>query len=154
VAKELSGGRVVGVDLLPIEEIEGVETIRGDIRFEATVEKIRERIKTPYLNTGITKDGADVVICDAAPSLSGSWSYDHARSIDLATSALECARKLLKPEGRFAVKVFQGDMFPEFLDKVRRHFVKVQAFTPKATRKQSAEIYVIGKRLVPDVDTE
>jgi len=144
VAKELSGGVVVGVDLLPIEEIEGVETIRGDIRLDATVEKIKEKIKTPYLK------GADAVICDAAPTLSGNWSYDHARSIDLASSALECARKLLKPEGRFAVKVFQGDMFPEFLDKVRRHFAKVQAFTPKATRKQSAEIYVIGKRLVQD----
>lgn len=138
VAKELSGGRVIGVDMLPIEEIEGVETIKGDIRLDATVEKIRERIKK----------GADAVICDAAPSLSGNWSYDHARSIDLASSALECARKLLKPEGKFVVKVFQGDMFPEFLNKVRRHFARVQAFTPKATRKQSAEIYVIGKRLL------
>lgn len=139
VAKELSGGKVVGVDILPIEEIEGVETIKGDIRLEATVEKIRKKIK---------KEGADVVICDAAPNLSGNWSYDHARSIDLASSALECARKLLKPGGRFAVKVFQGDMFPEFLDKVRRHFAKVQGFSPEASRKQSAEIYVIGKQLL------
>lgn len=139
VAKELSGGKVVGVDILPIEEIEGVETIKGDIRLEATAEKIKEKIK---------KEGSDVVICDAAPNLSGNWSYDHARSIDLATSALECARKLLKPEGRFAVKVFQGDMFPEFLDKVRRYFGKVRAFSPEATRKQSAEIYVIGKGLL------
>ncbi len=138
VAKELSGGRVVGVDILPIEEIDGVDTIKGDIRLDVTVEKIREKIQ---------KEGADVVICDAAPNLSGNWSYDHARSIDLATSALECARKILKPGGGFAVKVFQGDMFPEFLDRVRRHFVKVKAFSPEASRKQSAEIYVIGKQL-------
>ncbi len=142
VAKELSGGRVVGVDILPIEEIDGVDTIKGDIRLDVTVEKIRESIK---------KEGADVVICDAAPNLSGNWSYDHARSIDLATSALECARKILKPGGNFAVKVFQGDMFPEFLDKVRQHFVKVQAFSPEASRKQSAEIYVIGKRLLDTI---
>ena len=102
----------------------------------------------------LAEDGADVVLCDAAPNLSGNWSYDHARSIDLASSALECARKLLKPEGRFAVKVFQGDMFPEFLDKVRRYFGKVRAFSPEATRKQSAEIYVIGKRLVQGADAE
>jgi 23S rRNA (uridine2552-2'-O)-methyltransferase len=92
-----------------------------------------------------------VVICDAAPNLSGNWSYDHARSIDLATSALECARKILKPGGGFAVKVFQGDMFPEFLEMVRQHFVKVKAFSPEASRKQSAEIYVIGKRLLDTI---
>ncbi len=141
VSKELTGGKVIGVDMLPIEEIEGVKTIKGDIRLDATVEKIREIIR---------KDGADVVLCDAAPNLSGNWSYDHARSIDLATSALECARKILKPGGNFAVKVFQGDMFPGYLNKMRRYFAKVQAFSPEASRKQSAEIYVIGRQLLPD----
>lgn len=141
VAKELSGGKVLGVDILPIDEIEGVDVIKGDIRLDTTIEKIRGKIE---------KDGADVVICDAAPNLSGSWSYDHARSIDLATSALECARKILKPGGNFAVKVFQGDMFPGFLNKVREYFGKVQAFSPEASRKQSAEIYVIGKQLLTD----
>lgn len=139
VAKELSGGKVVGVDILPIEKIDGVDVIRGDIRLDATVEEIREKLG---------KEGADTVICDAAPDLSGSWSYDHARSIDLAKSALECALKLLKPGGGFAVKVFQGDMFPDFLDKTRQYFVKVKAFSPEASRKQSAEIYVIGKQML------
>ncbi len=139
VAKEISGGKVVGVDILPIEKIEGVETIKGDIRLDATVEKINEIIR---------KEGADVVICDAAPNLTGNWSYDHARSIDLATSALECAGKILKPGGGFAVKVFQGDLFPDFLDMVRQSFVKVKAFSPVASRKQSAEIYVIGRELL------
>jgi 23S rRNA (uridine2552-2'-O)-methyltransferase len=142
VAKELSGGVVIGVDILPIGTIEGVETIKGDIRLPKTVEKIRKKMK---------KEGADVVICDAAPDLSGNWSYDHARSIDLVTSALECALNILKPGGAFAVKVFQGDMFPDFLNKVRGHFVKVQAFSPDASRKQSAEIYVIGKQMLSGV---
>jgi len=141
VAKELSGGTVLGVDILDIEEIEGVDLIKGDIRLDRTIEKIREKIKS---------GGADAVICDAAPNLSGSWSYDHARSIDLATSALECARKVLKTGGSFAVKVFQGDMFPGFLNKARGIFGKVQAFSPVASRKQSAEIYVIGKELLTD----
>ena len=141
VAQELSGGKVIGVDILPIKEIEGVETLKGDIRLDAIVEKIREMVK---------KEGADVVLCDAAPNLSGNWSYDHARSIDLASSALLCAKKILKPGGGFAVKVFQGDMFPDFLNKVRRYFEKVQAFSPVASRKQSAEIYVIGKKLLND----
>lgn len=141
VAKELSEGKVLGVDILQIEKIEGVDFIKGDIRLDVTVEKIREIIK---------KEGADVVLCDAAPNLSGNWSYDHARSIDLATSALECARKILIPGGNFAVKVFQGDMFPDFLNKVRSNFMKVQAYSPEASRKQSAEIYVIGRELVSD----
>ncbi|MCX9015237.1 MAG: 23S rRNA (uridine(2552)-2'-O)-methyltransferase [Candidatus Methanoperedens sp.] len=139
VAYELSGGRVVGVDLLKIKDIEGVDTIKGDIRLDETVGKIRELIG---------EDGADAVICDAAPNLSGNWSYDHARSIDLATSALECALKILKLGGVFAVKVFQGDMFPDFINKARGYFVKVQAFSPEASRSQSAEIYVIGRRLL------
>ncbi len=137
VAHELSGGRVVGVDILPIEEIEGVETIKGDIRLDSTVEKIKDVLGNK---------GADAVICDAAPNLSGNWSYDHARSIDLATSALECAGKILKPGGRFAVKVFQGDMFPRFLEKARGYFMNVRAFSPEASRKQSAEIYVVCKK--------
>lgn len=141
VAKELSGGIVVGVDILDIEEIECVDVIKGDIRLDKTIEKIRKKIKS---------DKTDVVICDAAPNLSGSWSYDHARSIDLSTSALECARKILKNGGSFAVKVFQGDMFPDFLNKVRLYFGKVQAFSPEASRQQSAEIYVIGKELLTD----
>jgi 23S rRNA (uridine2552-2'-O)-methyltransferase len=141
VAKELSGGKVVGVDILPIDEIEGVYIIKGDIRQEKTVGKIREMI---------INDGADVVLCDAAPNLSGNWSLDHARSIDLATSALECALQILKTGGNFAVKVFQGDMFPGYLNKVRQHFAKVQAFSPGASRKESAEIYVIGKQMLPE----
>lgn len=137
VAREISEGMVIGVDIQKIDRIEGVETIKGDIRLDETVEKIKEKIGE-----------ADVVICDAAPNLSGNWSYDHARSIDLATSAFECARLILKTGGRFVVKVFQGDMFPEYLDKIRPHFVKVQAFSPEASRKQSAEIYVYGKQLL------
>lgn len=135
VAKELSGGKVLGVDILKIGEIEGVETIKGDIRLDATVDRIKAIIQ-----------GADVVLCDAAPNLSGNWCYDHGRSIDLATSALECARKILKPGGNFAVKVFQGDMFPDFLNKVHRSFIRSQAFSPPASRDPSAEIYVIGKQ--------
>ena len=125
VAKELSGGKVVGVDILEIEEIEGVDIIKGDIRLDKTIDKIREKIKS---------DRADVVICDAAPNLSGSWSYDHGRSIDLSTCALECARKILKNGGSFAVKVFQGDMFPDFLNKVQRDFWKGTGFFSRGVK--------------------
>ncbi len=139
IAKELSGGRVIGVDLQRIKPIDGVDTIKGDMTADRTIEKI---IKL------VGKDGADVVICDAAPNLSGNWSLDHARSIDLVTSALECAKKILKPKGHFVVKVFEGDMFKGFIDEVRNNFTYVRAYTPKASRSQSAEIYIIGKKFL------
>jgi 23S rRNA (uridine2552-2'-O)-methyltransferase len=139
VAKELSGGKVLGVDLQRIDPIEGVETIQGDINADSTIQKI---IKI------VGAKGADVVLCDAAPNLSGNWSYDHARSIELATSALECAKKILKPNGKFVVKVFQGDMFNDYLSTVRENFVHVKAYSPQASRSQSAEIYVIGKKFL------
>ncbi len=137
VAKQISGGKVVGVDIQSIKEIEGVVTIKGNICHSSTIEKIKEEIG----------EEVDVVLCDAAPDLSGNWSYDHARSIDISMCALECARKLLKPKGRFVVKVFQGDMFLNFMKHVKKYFVKVKAFSPEASRKHSAEMYVIGKYL-------
>jgi 23S rRNA (uridine2552-2'-O)-methyltransferase len=139
VAKELSGARVVGVDLRKIAPIEGVETIVGDITSDRTIAKIFDMVG---------KAGADVVICDAAPNLSGNWSYDHARSIDLTRSALGCAKKILKPGGHFVVKVFQGDMFKDFVDEVQDNFTYTQSYSPKASRSQSAEIYVIGKKFL------
>ncbi|NPE31642.1 TRAM domain-containing protein, partial [Methanococcoides sp. SA1] len=111
----------------------------GDITSDETIKTIIEMVG---------EGGADVVICDAAPNLSGNWSLDHARSIDLTTSALECAKKILKPKGHFIVKVFQGDMFKEYMDKVRESFTYTRAFSPKASRQESAEIYVIGKKLL------
>ena len=139
VAKEISKGRVVGVDLQRIVPMEGVETIKGDITSDNTVRKIMELVG---------EKGVDVVICDAAPNLSGNWSLDHARSIDLSKSALGCAKKILKPSGNFAVKVFQGDMFKDFFDEVRNNFTHTKAHSPGASRSQSAEIYIIGKKLL------
>lgn len=91
VAKELSGGLVVGVDIENIEPIEGVTTIKGDITDEETLERIRDAIG----------GSADVVISDAAPNLSGIWDVDHARSVDLARAALRIAKQLLRPGGNF-----------------------------------------------------
>lgn len=139
IAKELAGGKVIGVDLQRIEPIEGVKIIQGNINAESTIKKITEAVGTKRI---------DVVLCDAAPNLSGNWSYDHARSIELATSALECAKKILKPKGNFVVKVFQGDMFNDYLKEVRENFVRTAAYSPKASRSQSAEMYVIGKKFL------
>ncbi len=139
VAKELSGGRVLGVDLQKIEEIPKVTTIKGDITADSTIEKILEFAG---------KGGVDVVLCDAAPNLTGNWALDHARGIELNRAAFECAKKILKPKGTFVVKVFQGDMFKDFFDDVKGEFVHVRAYTPQASRSTSAEIYIIAKKFL------
>lgn len=139
MAKELSGGRVLGVDIQKIKPIDGVETIKGDITSDETLKKIENMMG---------EHSADAVICDASPNLTGNWSLDHGRSIDLSRAALGCAKELLKPGGNFIVKVFQGDMFKEFLDEVKDNFVFVKSYTPIASRKQSAEIYIIGKKFL------
>ncbi|MDV0446699.1 Ribosomal RNA large subunit methyltransferase E [Methanosarcinaceae archaeon Ag5] len=138
VARELSGGRILGVDLQPIREIEGVTTIKGDITAQETIDRILE----------FSKGGVDVVLCDAAPNLSGNWVLDHARGIELNDAAFECAKKILKPKGTFVVKVFQGDLFKDFYDRVSAEFVFVKSYSPQASRSTSAEIYVIAKRFI------
>lgn len=135
VAAELSGGGpVVGVDLQRIEPVEGAVAIRGDMTSEETQAKVIETIKK-----------ADVVVCDAAPNLSGNWALDHARSIDLARTALGVAVKILAPGGNFLAKAFQGDLYQGFVDEVGRHFSRVRTYKSPASRQQSAEIYVIGQ---------
>ena len=138
VAEKLSGGKIVGVDLEGISFIPGVTTFRADITAESTVDLVKEALGGE----------ADVVICDAAPNLSGAWDRDHAVSVDLARSALKMAKKLLKPRGNFVVKVFQGDMFIDYLNDVRKEFATVHAHSPIASRKESAETYVVAKRLL------
>lgn len=139
VVRNLTSGKVVGVDLKRIEPIKGVTTLKGDITSATTIKRIGEIVG---------EKGVDTVICDAAPNLSGNWSLDHARSIDLATSALECAKLLLNPKGNFVVKVFHGDMFKDYLEEVKKHFSYVRSHSPKASRSESAEMYVIGKKFL------
>jgi hypothetical protein len=85
------------------------------------------------------------VLSDAAPNLAGDWSYDHARSVDLAEHALACAQKILRPGGNFVVKVFQGDLFPGYLQNVKVLFRNVYSHSPMASRKASAEMYIVAK---------
>jgi 23S rRNA (uridine2552-2'-O)-methyltransferase len=138
VAKKLSDGKIVGVDLVTIIPIPDVITFKADMTQEATADLIKEAIG------GM----ADVVISDAAPNLTGAWDMDHAVSVDLARSALKMAKKLLKPRGNFVVKIFQGDMFTDYLNEVRREFASVQAHSPAASRKESAETYIVAKKLL------
>jgi 23S rRNA (uridine2552-2'-O)-methyltransferase len=80
-----------------------------------------------------------------SPNITGNYSMDHARSVDLAEHAYEVAKRLLKKNGSFVVKVFQGDLFDDYLKKVKASFGFTKIHSPKASRKSSSEVYVVGK---------
>ncbi len=137
IAKERVGpnGKVVGVDLQHIAPLEGVSTIKGDITKQETVEELRS----------LLGGNADVVISDMSPNISGNYSIDHARSVDLCTHALNFARQTLRPGGSLVMKIFEGDMINAFLKDVRSSFTSVKLHSPKASRSQSSEIYIVAK---------
>ncbi|HNX18094.1 MAG TPA: RlmE family RNA methyltransferase [Methanoregula sp.] len=134
VLRTLTKGRVLGIDLNPIASLEGVETLEGDLTDPAVQKQAREMLGT-----------VSIVVCDAAPKLSGHKSYDQARAIALGEEALHFACHVLKPGGNFAIKSFQGVDFPELLTEIKEHFYVVKTYSTKATRKGSTEIYIIAK---------
>jgi 23S rRNA (uridine2552-2'-O)-methyltransferase len=131
-----SEGFVLGVDFSIIQPVEeaNVCAIIGDITQPETIKKIKEIL--PSL--------ADAVISDVSPNVSGVWEVDHARQIELARSSLAIAAKILRSGGNFFVKVFQGDMFDDFIREVKNYFRRVKIIKPKASRAKSAEIFVLG----------
>jgi len=141
VAKVLAGekGVVISVDLQRIEKIEDVVLITRDItKEEETVTAIKDLMKG--------RDAVDVVISDASPKLSGNRDYDHFRSSELSTSALNIASALLMKNGNFVAKIFQGAYYDKFYRAVKEKFRYARAYSPEASRKRSAEVYVIGKK--------
>jgi len=129
-------GFVLGVDIQPISKLpqENVKTIVADITDPATVELIEKNLpRRP-----------DVVLSDTSPQITGVWAVDHFKSIELAQSALKAAESLLAPGGKFLVKVFQGELFEDFLKEVGEMFDFVKVSKPSASRGRSAETYVLG----------
>ncbi len=127
-------GLIIGVDLVEIAPLPNVYFIRGDITREETLEKIVK----------VANGKIDLVLSDCSPNVSGIWELDHARQIYLAETSLKIARKVLRKGGKFVVKVFQGDLFNDYLDKVREFFKIVKVTKPEASRKESAEMYIIA----------
>ncbi|TYL39538.1 23S rRNA (uridine(2552)-2'-O)-methyltransferase [Natronococcus pandeyae] len=143
VAAEKVGprGQVIGVDLQRIKDLEEpsvndrIETLRGDM----TEERTRERV------TDAAGGTVDVVVSDMAPNMTGEYSLDQARSLHLARQAFETALELLDSGGNFVAKVFDGPDVDEFRAEVEEEFQYVRATTPKASRKESSELFLIAK---------
>jgi 23S rRNA (uridine2552-2'-O)-methyltransferase len=141
VAKELVGenGTVIAADLSAMNPLEGVQCIQGDLTKVETIEQIKELMD---------RRQADVVLSDMSPDISGNYSVDQARSAWLCECALGAAEQLLKPNGHFICKIFEGEDTKEFLEKVRQRFTVVKIFAPEASRKSSSEVYIIAKSYI------
>jgi len=139
-------GRVVGVDLQRIEPLglANVQTVTGDVTQAAVLQKI----------IALCGGKADAVLSDLAPKLSGIRDRDEARAAELVDLAIGFARQVLRPGGTFLAKLFMGPAAEEHIARLRTMFDEVRTTRPEATRKGSAEIYVIARRfrLIPPAD--
>lgn len=135
VARQVGrGGQVVGVDLKPVTVAlpETVRTIVGDIHALIEAGELQPA------------GGFNVVLSDMAPATTGSKHADAARSFALCETALAVAQKELASGGHFVCKIFQGEDFKAFCDKVKARFARMHIFKPQSSRKGSKEIFVIG----------
>ncbi|MCI4350559.1 MAG: RlmE family RNA methyltransferase [Thermoplasmata archaeon] len=124
-------GSVVAVDPRPVDPIDGVDVIRRSVG-------------DPHLSLRLAGRRFDVVMSDMAPSISGAYSTDHARSVDLARAAFGLCATFLKPRGTFVVKVFAGDLIPELSKEFEEHFDRLVRTKPPASRERSSEMYLVG----------
>lgn len=133
-------GRVIALDLLPMEPIAGVEFIEGDFREDAVLDLLSERLAGAKV---------DLVLSDMAPNLSGVSSADSARIQHVCDLAVDFAVNHLKPDGALIVKAFHGSGFSQIVENFKRHFRRVVERKPKASRDKSSETFLVGRGLKP-----
>lgn len=131
-------GRILALDLLDFEPIEGVEFLQGDFREQAVADQLAEMLGD---------DIVDVVVSDMAPNLSGIEVTDAARVDHLVELAIEFAQTHMKPSGTLVCKVFHGSGYNELVARFKAAFQVVKAIKPKASRDKSAETFLVGMRL-------
>ena len=134
-------GRIVAMDILPMDAIMGVEFLQGDFREDAVMEA---------LIASVGERGVDVLLSDIAPNLSGMSAIDQPRSMYLVELALDMANRVLKEGGCALIKTFQGYGFQEVVIATRKHFKRVKLLKPDASRARSPELYLLatGFRIV------
>jgi 23S rRNA (uridine2552-2'-O)-methyltransferase len=135
VASKIVGhsGKVIAVDLEPIEPIPGVTILQGDLTDRAVQACIVSAAGGPV----------DVVLSDAAPNVTGIHLRDHVLSIELVRAALAVAHQVLKPGGHFVAKVFEGEDLPQLIVDLRREFARVKPNYPPATRREGREVFLV-----------
>ena len=138
VAARLSGdsGNVVASDILEMDPVPGVTFVQGDFREESVYAEIL---------SAINQQPVGLVISDMAPNMSGMKTVDQPRAMYLVELALDMAINTLSPGGNFLVKVFQGEGFQEYRQKIQLHFKTLVTRKPESSRARSKELYLLGK---------
>jgi len=131
-------GRIVALDILPMDPVPDVAFIQGDFREDAVLSQ---------LETLLDGQRVDLVISDMAPNLSGVGSADSARIQHVCELALDFASRHLQPEGALIVKAFHGSGFSQIVEAFKRDFRRVVERKPKASRDKSAETFLVGRGL-------
>lgn len=134
VAVQRQAGRVVALDLLPMEALAGADIMTGDFTDPAVVDRLLATLGGK----------ADLVLSDMAPNTTGHAATDHLRIMALAEAALDVALDVLAPGGAFVAKVFQGGSERAMLERMKRAFAQVRHAKPPASRKESSELYVVA----------
>jgi len=138
-------GRIVAIDILPMEPVAGVDFLLGDFRDDAVLAEFERLIACPGQDPATVQ--VDLVVSDMAPNLSGVGLADAARMGHLAELALEFSERHLKPGGALLIKCFHGSGYSQIVEAFKRVFVTVATRKPKASRDGSAETYLLGRGL-------
>lgn len=133
-------GRIIALDMLPMEPIADVEFILGDFREDSILEQLKNLLNGQQV---------DLVISDMAPNLSGVSSADSARIQHVCDLALDFACNHLKPDGVLIVKAFHGSGFSQIVESFKQRFLRVVERKPKASRDKSSETFLVARRLKP-----
>lgn len=138
VASEIVGpkGRVIAIDLLPLEVSGQIHFIQGDFTDDAILAQLME---------ALNGEKVDVVLSDMSPNLSGQRVVDQPRIAYLVELALDCVSRILKPGGTFVAKFFQGEGIDPIMLTMKQRFKTFKTRKPKASRPKSREIYLLGK---------
>ena len=131
-------GTIIAMDILPMDPIDGVTFLQGDLREQEVADKLTEIIGDKQV---------DLVLSDMAPNLSGIAAADAARCLLLNELALEFCLEHLKDNGVFVTKVFQGSGFSQYVETLKKHFKTVLTRKPEASRDTSAEVYMVAKHI-------
>jgi 23S rRNA (uridine2552-2'-O)-methyltransferase len=137
-ARQIGGkGRIIALDILPMEPLDGVEFLQGDFREEVAFARLLELLAGAEV---------DLVMSDMAPNISGMQAVDQPGSMYLAELAVDFADRVLRSGGVLLCKVFQGEGFDPLMKALRMHYRDIRIRKPRASRPRSREVYVLAKR--------